>query len=242
MAIASPYLAQRPAAVADSDDDKDVSFSRDCTELNPLYEGQAGVQVFLILLAVASVPVMLFAKPLILSRRTHRSRRRGDYESVVEDSDNDVLVGSHDEDSDHKNYNHFEDEEEDHRSDQDHSFGEMMIHQGIHTIEYVLGCVSNTASYLRLWALSLAHAQLASVFWEKFIVEIGLESENPIYLSGHLPSGPSPHLPFCYAWIYLSASFMLFAVEFQNKFYMGDGIKFDPFALPIEPPGVDELI
>ena len=50
---------------------------------------------------------------------------------------------------------------------------DIIVAAAIETIEFVLGTVSNTASYLRLWALSLAHSQLASVFFTKTIILIG---------------------------------------------------------------------
>ena len=66
--------------------------------------------------------------------------------------------------------------------EENHVFSEIFIHQLIETIEFVLGTVSNTASYLRLWALSLAHSQLADVFFDKLINGMGLENNSFIML------------------------------------------------------------
>eukprot|EP00182_Erythrolobus_australicus_P006501 CAMPEP_0185836636 /NCGR_PEP_ID=MMETSP1353-20130828/10066_1 /TAXON_ID=1077150 /ORGANISM="Erythrolobus australicus, Strain CCMP3124" /LENGTH=974 /DNA_ID=CAMNT_0028535447 /DNA_START=331 /DNA_END=3255 /DNA_ORIENTATION=- len=114
-------------------------------------------------------------------------------------------------------------------------FSEVMVHQGIHTIEFVLGAVSNTASYLRLWALSLAHAELSDVFLEKLLI-ITIETKNPLLIIIGFVMWAGATIGVLMLMESLSAflhALRLHWVEFQNKFYNlhGSGRKFAPFSL-----------
>ncbi|KAL1132714.1 hypothetical protein AAG570_010666 [Ranatra chinensis] len=104
-----------------------------------MYAGQGTYQKILVGLAVACVPWMLIMKPVILIRRL---KNKNKHQNLIFQT---------------KKVEGTESEEP----------SEIFIHQCIHTIEFVLGSVSYTASYLRLWALSLAHGQLAEVLWSR---------------------------------------------------------------------------
>jgi len=103
---------------------------------------------------------------------------------------------------------------------------DLWITSGIHVVEFCLGLISNTSSYLRLWAVSLAHVQLTSVLHE---FTLGSKSilvkliTLPIYVSGTLLlliglEGLSSCLH----------ALRLNWIEFFSKFYAGGGVEFSP--------------
>ncbi|KAM6578782.1 hypothetical protein CsatB_030619 [Cannabis sativa] len=182
---------------------------------NQLFWGQRPLQIILLLLALIAVPWMLFPKPFIL-RKLHTERFQGRMYGVLGTSEMDLDVEPDSARQHHEEFN----------------FSEVFVHQMIHSIEFVLGAVSNTASYLRLWALSLAHSELSTVFYEKVLLLAWGYDNFAIRLVGLTV------FAFATAFILLmmeTLSAFLHAlrlhwVEFQNKFYHGDGYKFKPFS------------
>ncbi|XP_077827816.1 V-type proton ATPase 116 kDa subunit a 1 isoform X36 [Macaca mulatta] len=193
-----------------------------------LYSGQKGIQCFLVVVALLCVPWMLLFKPLVLRRQYLRRKHLGTLNFGG------IRVGNGPTEEDAEIIQH--DQLSTHSEDADEfDFGDTMVHQAIHTIEYCLGCISNTASYLRLWALSLAHAQLSEVLWT-MVIHIGLSVKS---LAGGLALffifAAFATLTVAILLIMEGLSAFLHAlrlhwVEFQNKFYSGTGFKFLPFS------------
>uniref|UniRef100_G3TJP0 V-type proton ATPase subunit a n=1 Tax=Loxodonta africana TaxID=9785 RepID=G3TJP0_LOXAF len=209
-------------------------FNYDDRANRPLYKHQQEVQSFFVVMALISVPWMLLIKPFIL-RANHRKAqvRTVGFHSLAGSRNVGCLeieVHSHchlsvetctaPEPPNEKTF---------------FNFGDIFVHQAIHTIEYCLGCISNTASYLRLWALSLAHAQLSEVLWT-MVMNIGLRQDGwGGLIAVFIIFAVFAVLTVAILLIMEGLSAFLHAlrlhwVEFQNKFYVGAGYKFSPFS------------
>ncbi|XP_046760277.1 V-type proton ATPase 116 kDa subunit a1 isoform X7 [Gallus gallus] len=209
-------------------------FSYGDTSNKMLYRGQKGLQCFLVVVALLCVPWMLVAKPLVLRHQYLRRKHLGTHNFGGirvgnGPTEEDAEIIQHDQLSTHS------EEGEEPTEDEVFDFADTVVYQAIHTIEYCLGCISNTASYLRLWALSLAHAQLSEVLWT-MVIHTGLSVRS---LAGGFG------LVFIFAaFATLTVAILLVMeglsaflhalrlhwIEFQNKFYTGTGFKFLPFS------------
>lgn len=207
-------------------------------EAGYLFPGQAGLQVFLVLIAFAAVPCMLLPKPLILKKRHQQAAKgRSTYGVLGHDEGDEEerlpITGGHSSapaasggghgGGGHGHGDHFD-------------FGEIMVHQMIHTIEFVLGAVSNTASYLRLWALSLAHSQLSAVFYDRVLMMTISKNSAAMMFVGFFvwfiaTMGVLMVMESLSAFLH---ALRLHWVEFMNKFYRGDGYAFTPFSFEVK--------
>ncbi|NXU70875.1 VPP4 ATPase, partial [Oreotrochilus melanogaster] len=209
-------------------------FNYSDTSNAPLYKHQKEVQTFLVIFALIAVPWMLLIKPFVLQANHQRAQRMSQAISESPGRENDVgdPETNHSKKASHEHHNGGHGE---HEEDEEFNFGDIFVHQAIHTIEYCLGCISNTASYLRLWALSLAHAELSEVLWS-MVMHNGLSSGSWAgIIAIFIIFAAFAVLTVAILLVMEGLSAFLHAlrlhwVEFQNKFYVGAGYKFCPFS------------
>ncbi|XP_045494485.1 V-type proton ATPase 116 kDa subunit a1 isoform X2 [Colias croceus] len=185
-----------------------------------MFAGQLVFQKLFVIVALMCVPVMLFGKPYFIMKEQKERATQGaqPLEAAAENGSAGgapVPAPHHDED-----------------------ITEVFIHQAIHTIEFVLGSVSHTASYLRLWALSLAHAQLAEVAWNMLLRKglMSLGYEGGVFLYVVFAGWAAISVSILVLMEGLSAflhTLRLHWVEFQSKFYSGEGYLFQPFSFEV---------
>lgn len=208
-----------------------------------LFNGQNGIQMVFAVVAILSAITMLLPKPFIL-RYLHKRRMAQRMHGGVSASSSLIM---HEEEEEVDASGGYQQSgvvgstpgavREDPETSDDFKFGEVFVHTAIHSIEYILGCISNTASYLRLWALSLAHSQLSVVFYEQiFVLGLGMGNFAVMFVCFAVWGGAT--LGILLGMEALSAflhALRLHWVEYMNKFYQGDGELFVPFSFATNP-------
>ncbi|KRX00586.1 hypothetical protein PPERSA_12805 [Pseudocohnilembus persalinus] len=199
-----------------------------------LYQNQSQIQFYLLIAAVISVPLMLFPKPLIQSHihgknvNKNMHDQKAGYLQFVDEDEEDRLQKQLEQGGKQQQQKICPYRKE----IEHHEFSEEFVHQMIETIEFVLGCVSHTASYLRLWALSLAHSQLAEVFFDKTLKGALVSGDTSLIVVGFvifacITFGVLMCMDTLECFLH---ALRLHWVEFQSKFFKADGYKFQAFS------------
>jgi len=184
----------------------------------PLFDGSIALEQKLMIACLISVPWLLIPKPICLVIQNKMKSKPATGE------DGALPVG----------HGHAEGGDS-HGHGEEFALDEIIIHQIIETIEYVLGTVSHTASYLRQWALSLAHQQLSIVFMQKTLTNAWEMAYPMNAIAIFLAFG---------AWFGITLGVLLGMdvlecflhtlrlhwVEFQSKFFHADGYLFAPYS------------
>ena len=226
---------------------------------NPLFGAgneQEYLQRILFIIALLMVPMMLVMKPVILYTfrkieeknlkkkeimQKEQKKRSSGMELYFEESEEKPLMeeGKSSPDNEFKevlhklrDYDSSSDELSPIKHKKIEPMSEIIVHQIIETIEFVLGSISNTASYLRLWALSLAHSQLSKVFFDMTLMDM-IEKRSVIgiivgfFLFANITLAVLMCMDVMECFLH---ALRLHWVEFQNKFFKADGYKFQPLS------------
>ena len=201
---------------------------------------QENFHAVIIAILVILIPVMILPKPFLDYKKYKKKKDQKLLQEI--NNNNNINEDNFGEDDKGSNGplqdNNYYSEEISNEHERNKSFVDFFIGQVIYSIEFILGTVSNTASYLRLWALSLAHAELSKVFFEKTLKQNISDGDYYFGLGFVLIFVGYFVLANMTIFVLIGMDFMecflhtlrLHWVEFQNKFYYADGYLFQPYS------------